>query len=222
MGKHASYFADIEPVQYKGPESRDPLSYRFYDSRRVVLGKTMAEHLRMSVCYWHTFCWNGSDVFGAGTFRRPWHAGNQDQAAATLKLDAAFDFFTRLGVPYFCFHDVDAMAEARTGAEHVRNLATIGEQIARKMDDSGIRLLWGTANLFSHPRYMAGAATNPDPEVFAFAAMQVRHALELTHRLGGANYVLWGGREGYDCLGGGGGCFFLGGGGGPAPPTTVC
>jgi xylose isomerase len=200
MGKHASYFADIEPVQYKGPESRDPLSYRFYDSRRVVLGKTMAEHLRMSVCYWHTFCWNGSDVFGAGTFRRPWHAGNQDQAAATLKLDAAFDFFTRLGVPYFCFHDVDAMAEARTGAEHVRNLATIGEQIARKMDDSGIRLLWGTANLFSHPRYMAGAATNPDPEVFAFAAMQVRHALELTHRLGGANYVLWGGREGYDCL----------------------
>ncbi|MCS6948227.1 MAG: xylose isomerase, partial [Steroidobacteraceae bacterium] len=158
------------------------------------------EQLRLSVCYWHTFCWNGSDIFGAGTFGRPWHRGPQDQAAATQKLEAAFDFITRLGVPYFCFHDVDVMAEAHTAEEHVRNLAVIGEQMARKMEETGVRLLWGTANLFSHPRYMAGAATNPDPEVFAYAAMQVRHALDLTHRLGGANYVLWGGREGYDCL----------------------
>ena len=198
--KPSDHFAGIEPVQFKGSHSTDPLSYRYYDRSRMVLGKTMAEQLRLSVCYWHTFCWNGSDVFGAGTFRRPWHAGPQDQAAATMKLEAAFDFITRLGVPYFCFHDVDVMAEARTAQEHVRNLGVIGEQLARRMEDTGVRLLWGTANLFSHPRYMAGAATNPDPEVFAFAAMQVRHALELTHRLGGANYVLWGGREGYDCL----------------------
>jgi xylose isomerase len=200
MLKPNRYFADIAPVKFKGPDSSDPLSYKYYDGSRFVLGKTMAEQLRLSVCYWHTFCWNGTDVFGAGTFRRPWHAGAQDQAAATLKLEAAFDFICRLGVPYFCFHDVDVMAEARTGAEHVRNLSIIEEQLARKMEETGIRLLWGTANLFSHPRYMAGAATNPDPEVFAFAAMQVRHALELTQRLGGANYVLWGGREGYDCL----------------------
>jgi xylose isomerase len=200
MLKSTSYFADIAPVKFAGPDSADPLSYRYYDSGRVVLGKTMAEQLRLSVCYWHTFCWNGFDVFGAGTFNRPWHAGPLDHAAATMKLDAAFDFVAKLGIPYFCFHDVDVMAEARTAEAHVRNLSIIGEQIARKMDDTGIRLLWGTANLFSHPRYMAGAATNPDPDVFAYAAMQVRHALELTHRLGGANYVLWGGREGYDCL----------------------
>jgi xylose isomerase len=195
-----SYFADIAPITYEGPESTNPLAYRYYDKKRVVAGKTMEEQLRMAVCYWHTFNWDGFDVFGAGTFRRPWHGGLNDQAAADHKLGEAFEFFTRLGLPYFCFHDVDVMAQAHTLREHVANLANIVEKIERKMSETGIKVLWGTANLFSHPRYMAGAATNPDPDVFRFAAAQVRQCLEATHRLKGENYVLWGGREGYDTL----------------------
>jgi xylose isomerase len=200
MTSRRSYFADTSKVEFRGEAATSPLEYRWYDKSRLVAGRTMAEHLRLSVCYWHTFCWNGADVFGADTFDRPWHRGPLDQKAAEHKLDEAFEFITRLDVPFFCFHDVDVMAEARTAREHVRNLSLIVERIERKLESTGIRLLWGTANLFSHPRYLAGAATNPDPEVFAFAAMQVQHALEATHRLGGANYVLWGGREGYDCL----------------------
>ena len=195
-----SYFGDIAPIPYAGPQSTNPLAFRYYDKRRVVLGKTMEEQLRMAVCYWHTFCWDGFDVFGAGTFRRPWHGGPLDQAAADLKLQEAFEFFTRLGLPYFCFHDVDVMAQARTIAEHVNNFGHIVDKIEAKMSATGVKLLWGTANLFSHPRYMAGGATNPDPDVFRFAATQVRHCLEATHRLKGENYVLWGGREGYDTL----------------------
>jgi len=195
-----SCFGDIAPIPFEGPASTNPLAFRYYDKRRVVLGKTMEEQLRMAVCYWHTFCWDGSDVFGAGTFRRPWHRGALDQAAADLKLNEAFEFFTRLGLPYFCFHDVDVMAQAGTITEHVRNFSHIVDKIEAKMAATGVKLLWGTANLFSHPRYMAGAATNPDPDVFRFAATQVRHCLEATHRLNGANYVLWGGREGYDTL----------------------
>ena len=195
-----SYFADIAPIAYEGPESTNPLAYRYYDKTRMVGGKTMEEQLRMAVCYWHTFNWDGFDVFGAGTFRRPWHGGANDQAAADHKLDEAFEFFTRLGLPYFCFHDVDVMAQAHTLREHVANFANIVEKIERKMSDTGIKVLWGTANLFSHPRYMAGAATNPDPDVFRFAATQVRQCLEATLRLKGENYVLWGGREGYDTL----------------------
>jgi xylose isomerase len=196
----ASYFADIEPITFEGTESTNPLAYRYYDKDRVVMGKTMAEHLRMAVCYWHTFCWDGFDVFGAGTFNRPWHGGAIDQARADHKLDEAFEFFTRLGLPYFCFHDVDVMAHADTIDEHVKNFAIIVDKIEAKMAATGVKLLWGTANMFSHPRYMGGASTNPDPDVFRFAATQVRHCIEATNRLGGANYVLWGGREGYDCL----------------------
>lgn len=196
----ASYFADIEPIKFEGLESTNPLAYRYYDKSRVVMGKTMAEHLRMAVCYWHTFCWDGFDVFGAGTFNRPWHGGPIDQARADHKLDEAFEFFTRLGLPYFCFHDVDVMAHANTIKEHVENFAIIVDKIEVKMAATGVKLLWGTANMFSHPRYMGGASTNPDPDVFRFAATQVRHCIEATHRLGGQNYVLWGGREGYDCL----------------------
>jgi xylose isomerase len=196
----ASYFADIEPIKFEGLESTNPLAYRYYDKDRVVMGKTMAEHLRMAVCYWHTFCWDGFDVFGAGTFNRPWHGGPIDQARADHKLDEAFEFFTRLGLPYFCFHDVDVMAHAETIDEHVRNFAVIVDKIEAKMAATGVKLLWGTANMFSHPRYMGGASTNPDPDVFRFAATQVRHCIEATNRLGGQNYVLWGGREGYDCL----------------------
>ena len=196
----ASYFSDIEPIKFEGTESTNPLAFRYYDKDRVVMGKTMAEHLRMAVCYWHTFCWDGFDVFGAGTFNRPWHGGPIDQTRADHKLDEAFEFFTRLGLPYFCFHDVDVMAHAETIDEHVQNFAIIVDKIEAKMAATGVKLLWGTANMFSHPRYMGGASTNPDPDVFRFAATQVRHCIEATNRLGGQNYVLWGGREGYDCL----------------------
>jgi xylose isomerase len=196
----ASYFADIEPIKFEGLDSTNPLAYRYYDKNRVVMGKTMEEHLRMAVCYWHSFCWDGFDVFGAGTFNRPWHGGPIDQARADHKLDEAFEFFTRLGLPYFCFHDVDVMAHANTIEEHVKNFAIIVDKIEAKMAATGVKLLWGTANMFSHPRYMGGASTNPDPDVFRFAATQVRHCIEATNRLGGQNYVLWGGREGYDCL----------------------
>jgi xylose isomerase len=195
-----SYFADIAPIAYEGPDSKNALAFRFYDKNRLVMGKTMEQQLRMAVCYWHTFNWDGFDVFGAGTFRRPWHGGPLDQMAADHKLDEAFEFFTRLGLPYFCFHDTDVMAQAQNLREHVSNFLHMVEKIERKMATSGVKVLWGTANLFSHPRYMAGGATNPDPDVFRFAATQVRHCLEGTHRLKGENYVLWGGREGYDTL----------------------
>ena len=194
-------FADIEPVRYEGPQSDNMLAFRYYDAERVVLGRKMKDHLRLAVCYWHSFNWPGQDIFGAGTFERPWKPQQLcTQELAELKLDNAFDFLERLGVPYFCFHDVDAMAIAETPSEHKRNLDAIADKMAHRMQQSGVGLLWGTANLFSHPRYAAGAATSPDPEIFARAAFQVREMLETTHRLGGANYVLWGGREGYDTI----------------------
>ena len=195
-----SIFSTIDPIEFEGPDTDNPLAFRFYDKDAMVLGKRMEDHLRLAVCYWHSFCWPGSDVFGDGTFGRPWMAGPMDQEAAEKKLEAAFDFFSRLGAPFFCFHDVDVMAEAATIPEHISNLNEIVDKIESKMGETGIQLLWGTANLFGHPRYAAGAATNPDPDVFTFAANQVRHCLEATHRLNGANYVLWGGREGYDTL----------------------
>jgi xylose isomerase len=196
----ADYFDEIEPVTFKGPDARDELAYRFYDKDRVVLGKRMEDHLRFAVCFWHSFCWPGSDVFGQGTFGRPWHAGANASAAAAAKRAAAFSFFEKLQVPFYTFHDVDVMAEAHDVAGHRRLFAEAVEDLERLQARRGLKPLWGTANLFSHPRYAAGAATNPDPEVFAWAALQVRDALEATHRLGGANYVLWGGREGYDSL----------------------
>lgn len=194
------YFADIPAIRFEGPDSENELAYRFYDKDRVVLGKRMEDHLRFAACFWHTFCWPGSDVFGAGTFARPWHAGANDSQAAAAKRSAAFDFFTRLDIPFYCFHDVDVMADARGVAEHRRHFAEAVDDLERLQAASGRKLLWGTANLFGNPRFAAGGATNPDPEVFAFGAMQVRDALEATHRLGGANYVLWGGREGYETL----------------------
>ncbi len=195
-----NYFADVPPIRYEGPETRNELAYRYYDKDRIVLGKRMEDHLRFAVCFWHTFCWPGSDVFGAGTFNRPWHAGSNDPTAAAVKREAAFDFFSKLDVPFYCFHDVDVMAQAEGVADHRAKLAEAVDDLERLQAATGRKLLWGTANLFSHPRYAAGAATNPDPEVYAFAAMQVREVLEATHRLGGANYVLWGGREGYETV----------------------
>jgi xylose isomerase len=195
----AEFFSDIEgPVSFGGAED---LSFQVYDPDRIVLGKRMEEHLRFAVCYWHSFNWPGSDVFGAGTFDRPWLAVNDDpRAAARQKADAAFEFFSKLGLPFFCFHDVDLAPEGRTFKESAANLDAMIDYAEKKMAETGVHLLWGTANLFSHPRYAAGAATNPDPDVFSYAAAQVKHALEATHRLGGANYVLWGGREGYETL----------------------
>ncbi len=161
----------------------------------------MEDHLRIAVCYWHSFNWPGSDVFGAGTFDRPWLVPGVDpMQAAFAKQDAAFEFFDKLGTPFFCFHDVDMAPEGASLADSYRNLETLVDRAAEKMDQTGVRLLWGTANLFSHPRYAAGAATNPDPDVFAHAAAQVRHMLDATHRLNGQNYVLWGGREGYETM----------------------
>lgn len=194
------FFADIPQVRYEGPDSTNELAYRFYDKDKVVLGKRMEDHLRFAICFWHTFCWPGSDVFGGGTFGRAWHAGANDSAAARQKREVAFDFFTKMDVPYYCFHDVDVMAEAHNVAEHRKYLAEAVDHLEALQASSGRKLLWGTANLFSHPRFAAGGATNPDPEVYAFAALQVRDALEATLRLGGENYVLWGGREGYETL----------------------
>lgn len=196
-----SFFTDVEAVGFEGPDSDDDFAFKVYDPDRIVLGKRMEDHLRVAVCYWHSFNWPGSDVFGAGTFDRPWlEAAGEPMDAARMKMDAAFEFFAKLGVPFFCFHDVDIAPTGDTFSETAGYLDTMVTYAEEKMAETGVRLLWGTANLFSHPRYAAGAATNPDPEVFSYAAAQVKHALEATHRLGGANYVLWGGREGYESL----------------------
>ena len=161
----------------------------------------MEDQLRFAVCYWHSFAWNGFDVFGYdGSFERPWHRMADPWEAALAKADAAFDFFTRLGAPFYCFHDRDVAPEGSTPKESVELFRRMVDVLARKQQDSGMRLLWGTANLFSHRRFIAGAATNPNPEVFALAALQVKEAMEATLRLGGENYVLWGGREGYETL----------------------
>jgi xylose isomerase len=194
------YFGGVEPVRFEGVDSANLLAYRYYDKDRVVLGRRMEDWLRPAVCYWHSFCWDGTDMFGAGSFGRPWLTGPMTRDAAFAKMDAAFDFFTRLGLPFYCFHDVDVMPAGATLGEHTRYFAEAVDRLERKQAEAGVRPLWGTANLFSHRRYQAGASTNPDPDVAAFAAAQVRQCLEATKRLGGENYVLWGGREGYDTL----------------------
>jgi len=188
-------------IPFGGLDSTDPLAFKVYQPDRLVSGKRMEDHLRVAACLWHSFNWPGSDVFGVGTFDRPWLDPRLEPlVAARAKLDAAFEFLTKLGVPFFCFHDRDVAPEGRTWAETQRTLEAVVDQIAGRMDKTGVRLLWGTANLFSHPRYAAGAATNPDPEIVAVAAAQVRSMLDATKRLGGENYVLWGGREGYETL----------------------
>jgi xylose isomerase len=195
-----SLFRDTPPIRFEGGDAAGPLAYRHYDAQRVVAGKTMREHMRWAVCFWHSFCFTGVDPFGWATLPRPWMAGPVDQAGAVERLDAAFDFFARLGAPFYTFHDHDVTAHSPGLRELIDNLARMEPLMAERQRETGVGLLWGTANLVSHPRYAAGAATNPDPEVFACAAAQVRACLETTHRLGGENYVLWGGREGYDTL----------------------
>ena len=194
-------FEAFDKVRYEGPGSDNPLAFRHYDPGRMVLGKTLAEHLRVAVCYWHSFAWPGADIFGEGVFDRPWKPGTPaTQELAELKALNAFTFFEKLGAPFYTFHDVDVMAHGPTPREYVANLDRAVDVLAGHQARTGVKLLWGTANLFGHRRYMAGAATNPDPEVAAWAALQVRQMIEATHRLGGANYVLWGGREGYDTI----------------------
>ena len=192
------FFEGITPVAYKGPESDDPMAYRFYDKDRVVLGKKMRDHLRLAVAYWHSFAWEGGDPFGGRTFDRPWWGGGME--AARLKAEVAFEMFEILGADWFSFHDRDVAPEGKSLAESNRNVREIADYFARRMQETGVGLLWGTANLFSNRRFMAGAATNPDPDVFAYAAAQVKAAMDVTHDLKGANYVLWGGREGYESL----------------------
>jgi xylose isomerase len=169
------FFPEVpEPIRYAGLNSDDPLSFRVYDPERLVLGKPMRDHLRLSVCYWHSFAAPGSDVFGDGTFDRPWLAADVDPMAAAMdKLEAAFEFFVKLGTPYFAFHDLDVAPAGDSFAETARNLEQMVEAVEAKMAETGVQLLWGTANAFAHPRYAAGASTNPDPEVFAYAAAQV-------------------------------------------------
>jgi xylose isomerase len=195
-----SDFAEIPPVPFEGPGSQSPIAFRHYQKDRQVLGKRMEDQLRFAVCYWHTFGYAGSDPFGGPTSQRSWHHIADPMQAARQKAESAFDFFSRLGVPFYTFHDRDVAPEGSTPRESLENLRVLTDVLAHHQARTGVRLLWGTANLFSHRRYMAGAATNPDPEVFAFAAAQVKAALDATQRLGGANYVLWGGREGYESL----------------------
>jgi xylose isomerase len=192
------FFKGISQVKFEGPQSANPLAYRHYNKDEIVAGKRMEDHIRPAIAYWHTFAAEGGDPFGGRTFDRPWY--DKGMEGARLKADVAFEFFDLLDVPFFCFHDVDIAPEGETLAESNKNVRAIGEIFARKMETSRTKLLWGTANLFSNRRYMSGAATNPDPEVFAYAAGQVKNVLELTHELGGENYVLWGGREGYETL----------------------
>ncbi|MCO5296426.1 MAG: xylose isomerase [Fimbriimonadaceae bacterium] len=190
----------VDRVPFEGPDSRNPLAFKRYDATRIVGGRTLAEHLRFAVCYWHTFKGLGQDPFGAPTMVRPWNASSDPMRRAMDTLDAAFEFFEKLGVGLWCFHDYDLAPEGSTFDEGCANLDALTKAAERKQHETGIALLWGTANLFSHPRYQNGAATSPDPHVFAYAAAQVKHAMEATHRLGGQGYVFWGGREGYDTL----------------------
>lgn len=191
------YFPGISRIAYEGPDSDNALAFKHYDENRVVGGKPMRDHFRFAVAYWHSFCGTGADTFGSPTRPLPWSNNQDPMAAAEEKLDAAFEFVTKLGVPFYCFHDRDLAPEGRDVAESEDNLREMVSRAKEKQDASGVRLLWGTANLFSHPRYMNGASTNPDFHVVAHAAAQVKAALDATVALGGENYVFWGGREGY-------------------------
>ncbi len=192
-------FSSFPTVEFEGPASTNPMAYRFYNPDEVVLGKPLAEHLRFAVAYWHSLAMNGSDPFGGPTIDRPWFHGDP-MAAAKRKADAAFELVRVLDLPFFTFHDRDIAPEGATLTETLKNLDTMAGYLADKMKSYKTKLLWGTANLFSHPRFMAGASTNPDPQVFAWSAATVKHCMDVTKSLGGANYVLWGGREGYETL----------------------
>lgn len=194
------YFPGIQKIKFEGKDSDNPLSFKYYDPEKLVNGKPMKEHLRFATAYWHTFCGTGGDPFGPGTKIYPWDVANDPIQSAHQRLDAAFEFFTKLGTEFFCFHDRDMSPEGENVKETNKLLEDFSELAKHKQEESGVKLLWGTANLFSHPRYMNGAATNPDFDVVAYAGSQVKAALDATIKLGGENYVFWGGREGYSSL----------------------
>ena len=198
--RNTSIFGRFETVRYEGRQSENPLAYRWYEADRIVLGKPLKEHLRYAVAYWHSLAMNGSDPFGSATIDRPWMRGGDPMAAARAKADAAFDLFRVLDVPFYTFHDRDITPEGTDLRSSLHNLHVMADYLAGKMESSATGLLWGTANIFAHPRFMAGGATNPDPEVFAFSAATVKHCMDVTKALHGENYVLWGGREGYETL----------------------
>ncbi|MEL7215050.1 MAG: xylose isomerase [Pseudomonadota bacterium] len=193
------FFGDLAPVTYEGPDSTAPLAYRHYNPDEMVMGKRMEDHLRFAVAWWHAFAWEGQDPFGGQTFIRPWHPQTTLEKAK-LKADVAFEMFDILGQPYFCWHDADIRPEGGSFAEDLANFEAVIDYIGEKMESRKIGLLWGTANMFSHRRWMAGASTNPDPDIFAYAAATVKSCMDATQKLGGENYVLWGGREGYETL----------------------
>ncbi len=195
-----TYFPEVTvPIQYEGPDSDNPLAFKYYDAERIVAGRSMKAHLKFAVAYWHTMKGTGSDPFGGGVYQRPWNRGDSmDTARHTM--DAAFEFFSKLTVPYWCFHDRDIAPEGDTIGASAARLQTMTDHAEQLQQHTGIKLLWGTANLFSHPRYTHGAATNPDPLVLAYAAAQVRHAIDATIQLNGDGYTFWGGREGYTSL----------------------
>ncbi len=194
------YFKGIDKIKYEGKESDNPLAFKFYDEHRIVAGKTMKEHFKFAMAYWHTLCNTGGDPFGPGTKVYPWSTSNSPIQAAYDKADAAFEFITKMGFEYYCFHDFDLVDEAATLGESEKRIHTVVDYLKQKQQDSGVKLLWGTANCFSHPRYMNGASTNPDFNVVARAGAQIKIALDATIALKGENYVFWGGREGYMSL----------------------
>jgi xylose isomerase len=199
-GNSMDYFPQVGRIAYEGPKSRNPLAFKHYNPDEIVEGKTLREHLRFSVCYWHTFRATGADPFGAPTLQRPWDDGSESLDNAKRRVDAAFEFMSKLGAPFYCFHDRDVAPDGATLAEANRNFEAIVPHLKSAQERTGIKLLWGTANLFSHPRYIHGAATSPNADVFAYAAAQVKRAIAATRELGGSNYVFWGGREGYQNL----------------------
>lgn len=194
------YFPGIGKIKFEGTDSYNPLAYRYYDADRIVLGKPMKEWLKFAMAWWHTLCAEGGDQFGGGTKQFPWNSASDPVEAAKNKVDAGFEFMQKMGIEYFCFHDVDLVSEGNSVEEYEANLKAVVAYIKEKMAETGIKNLWGTANVFSHARYMNGAATNPDFDVVARAAVQIKNAIDATIELGGSNYVFWGGREGYETL----------------------
>ena len=199
--KTAEHFADLPKIAYEGPGSDNALAFKHYNANEKVGGKTMAEHLRFGIAYWHAFRGTGADPFGPGTIVRKWESSSKDPVSvAKVRMDAAFEFYQKIGTPFWCFHDRDIAPEGATLAQSNKNLDALVAHAKSLQKATGVKLLWGTANLFSNPRFMCGASTNPDAHVFAYAAAQVKKALEVTQELGGENYVFWGGREGYETL----------------------
>ncbi|GAB2632096.1 xylose isomerase [Belliella aquatica] len=195
-----TYFPNIDKIKFEGRESNNPFAFKFYDENRVVAGKSMKEHFKFAIAYWHSFCGTGGDPFGPGTIVHPWDASDDAVQRAKDKMDAAFEFFVKIGAPYYCFHDIDLIDEGDSIEEYEERMKIITDYALEKQKETGVKLLWGTANVFSNPRYMNGASTNPDFDVLAWAGTQVKNAIDATIKLGGENYVFWGGREGYMSL----------------------